>query len=187
MDKKIEFIYDSIHDIQSTIRAIDTKVAALLVILSIPLTNVGTIINDLNKFLSKDYGVFKWILILTFAVSWVVSLIAAARAISAIDKPSNHVVNSKKLRNTYYGGGLYKMEFLDVFFNRDSLKAFKDVDSYYDDFPEQDLDIAKELIFEQMKLVYIRDIKICRFNFSIQATYLAFALGLTIYLVSKFM
>lgn len=187
MDRKIEFIYDSIHDIQSTIRAIDTKVAALLVVLSIPLTNVGTIVNDLSKFLSKDYGVFKWILVVVFAVSWVLSLIAAARAISAIDKPSIQIVNSKKFKNTYYGGELYKMEFLDIFFNRDSLKAFKDVDSYYDDFPEQDLDIAKGLIFEQMKLVYIRDIKICRFNFSIQATYLAFTLGLTMYLVSKFM
>lgn len=187
MDRKIEFLYDSIHDIQSTIRAIDTKVATLLLVLSIPLTNVETIVNHLDKFLSKGYGIFGWILVVIFAISWALSLIAAARAISAIDKPLNHIINSERFKNTYYGGGLYKMGFLDIFLNRDSLKASKDVNSYYRDFPEQDLDTAKELIFEQMKLVYIRDIKICRFNFSIQATYSGFALGLTMYLVSKFM
>ena len=187
MDKKIEFIYDSIHDIQSTIRAVDTKVATLLIVISIPLTNIGKIVNHLENLLFKGYRIFGWILVVVFVLSWILSLVAAVRAITAIDDPLKHINNSSRFKGAYYGGKLYKMGFIDVFLNRDILKASKDVDGHYVDFPEQDIDIAKELIFEQMKLAYIRDIKICRFNFSIQATYLWFSFGLIIYFCSRFM
>lgn len=186
MDKKIEFIYDSIHDIQSTIRAIDTKIATLLIVTGIPLANLEKIINYLGKFLYKVAPVLGYTLIFFLVLSWILSFAAALRAISAIDNPLKHIINSERFKGVYYSGNLYKTGFLDVFFNRDVLKTSKNVDDHYQDFPEQDIDIVKELIFEQMKLAYIRDIKICRFNFSIKATYFWFVISLIIYFWSKF-
>ena len=165
MDKKIEFIYDSIHDIQSTIRAVDTKVATLLIVISIPIANIGEIADYLENFLSKRCDVFGWTLVAVFA----------------------HVANSEQLKGVYYGSDLYKINILDIFFNRDVLKTSKSVDIYYEDFPGENIDIAKELIFEQMKLTYIRDIKIYRFNFSIRATYFWFTFGFIIYFISRYM
>lgn len=187
MTEKLQFIRDSILDIQSTIRVIDTKIAVLLVILLSPLSNLGSISTHIESFVTKFPDCFDWFIVLIFIISWVLSVIAAIRVISSIDNPASHIVNNDKYSGVFYSGGLYSAGILDVFFNRLILKASKDVDRHLTTFPDSDESIEKELVFEQMKLVYIRDLKLCRLSFSISATFIWLPVGLFIYSYSRFL
>lgn len=184
MDRKIEFVYDSIHDIQSTVRAIDTKIATILVVIVIPLTSLGEIVGRIDTLWTNKNILFNWIIVILFGLFWILSFILASLAIAAIENPSKHVRDINNPSNIYYGEGLYKKDLRDVFLNRSNLKSIKNVDAHYADFPDNDEDIVKELVFEQMKLIYIRELKIIRFNYSLYATYIWFTFGLIIYFLS---
>lgn len=154
MKNKISFIKDSILDIQETIRAIDTKIAALLVILCVPFTMLGNISSHIEHIIKNGYK-YSIVIIIIFILSWAFSLVSIIRAVSAIDNPSNHIINSSSFKGIYYGKYLFTTSILDVFFNRDVLKASKDVLTHYADFSDNETEIAKELILEQMKLIYV--------------------------------
>lgn len=186
MSDKLQFIRDSILDVQATIRVTDTKIAVLIVILLAPLSNLGRISAHIDNFIIKFPSNWELLIVLLFVVSWGAAIVAAIRVISAIDNPAAHIINNDLCSGSYYSGGLYTPGITDVFTNREILKASKDVDSHLLTFPNNIEEIEKELVFEQMKLVYIRDIKFCRLSFSIQATYIWMVLGMFIYIYSKY-
>ncbi len=186
MDEKINFIKSSISDIQATIRAIDTKIGFALLIVLFPLTNLGKVQWHLINISNKNPKLLFTFLSLLFCLLWLASLVGLIRAISAIDNPTKHIINNSKFSGTYYAGGVYTFGLSDVFSNRDVIKASIDVDSFFSKIPAEKGAIAKELSFEQLKLVYIRDIKIKRLNFSLFATYIWLTIGLLIYCCSKF-
>ncbi len=186
MDNTVSFMRDSILDIQSTIRALDTKVAALLVVLLAPLSNLGKIINHVDNYLIKYPDNWHLVVVMFFAVSWALALIASIRVISAIDNPAGHIINADEYSGVYYSGGLFNPSIIDVFFNSSTLKASRDVESHLAIFPNDETSVKQELAFEQLKLVYIRDIKLVRFKFSLHAIYVWMTLGLFIYLLSRF-
>lgn len=113
------------------------------------------------------------------------ALFSAIKSITAIDNPSNHIINASDFKGIYYSGYLFETNYSDIFLNREELKSSKDVLTHYADFSNDAEEIARELAFEQMKLIYIRDIKICRFNFSIVATLSCLITGFFIYMYSK--
>jgi len=185
MDSTAEFIKEAILDIQTTIRAIDTKIAALLTTLIVPFTFLGRIWSHLSYICTLEQKTLGVALFFSFFIVWALSIFSLARGLSAIDNPANHIVNSSKHKGLFYGGGLFEFSLIDSFINRKVIKASKDVKSHLADLPSSQDEINEELAFEQMKLIYIRDIKIYRFKTGFNLACIWLTLGVSIFLISK--
>lgn len=186
MNDKINFISLSIADIQSTIRAVDTKIGILIVFICFPLTNLSKIFSNIANTVTDKPVWFIYIIVAGFTVSWICSIMVSIRAISAIDNPSTHIINSSDCNGSFYGGYLYSPSIIDAVFNRDRLKASKDVVSQCELIPDDINIIEKELVFEQMKLIYIREIKLNRLKWSLRFTFTWLSSGLLLYLISHY-
>lgn len=187
MPSKLDFISAAISDTQATIRAIDVKIAALLVGVLAPLANTNRVFAHINHFCLQSPRWIFMAIVVSFLLSWLLALAALVRAISAIDNPSDHIINTKKCKGTYYAGGLYTLNFTDAFFNRDIIKASKDPQSFAMELPSNDDEIEIELVFEQMKLVYIREAKLNRLKWGLHFSQIFLVLGIFIFLSSKYL
>lgn len=186
MDKKADFIAAAILDTQATIRAVDVKVAAFLVAILSPLGNVNRIFAHLGHFGNQSPRWIFLFIVVAFLVTWVFALVALVRAIGAIDNPSRHIINSSSLKGSFYAGGLYKLGIVDVFLNREIIKASTDPMTFAAQIPGTSAEMEVELVFEQMKLVYIRDIKFNRLNWGMRFSLAWLVLGIGIFVFSKY-
>ena len=187
MPNRIDFLYAAITDIQSTIRAIDVKVAAILVGVLAPLANTNRIFAHLGHFGFQSPRWLFMALVVSFLLTWVLALTALVRSIGAIHNPSQHIINTSNCKGTFYGGGLYTLSIIDVFLNRSIIKASKDPQSFAAQLPTNDTEIEVELVFEQLKLAYIRDMKLNRLNWGLRFSQFWLVLGVGIYLSSKYL
>lgn len=182
MDNKIHFIAAAIQDCQATIRATDVKVGALLAGLLLPFSQISHIWNYLEKLaVLINTQVFT----IVFFFVWFVAIFSLVRTISAIDNPASHIVNENMCKGTFYGAKLYKLCFLDSFFNRNVVKANKDIISFTSIYPSLEDDIELELSFEHMKLIYIREIKLYRLKFALRLSVIWFVLGVCAFIYCK--
>lgn len=186
MHDKINFISLSITDIQSTIRAVDTKIGILIVFICIPLASISKVFISIDTALEQNPAWFTYILVATFSLSWLLSIIISIRAVSAIDNPSNHIINNSDCKGSFYGDYLYNPGILDTVLNRDVLKANKDLVSHYNLIPDEAIKISNELTFEQMKLIYIREIKFIRLKWSLRFTFAWCVSGLLLFLLYRY-
>ncbi len=182
---KINFIYSAISDTQSTIRAIDVKVAALLTGVLIPLSSVGKIWAHFINVNSK-LG-FEWSFLIGgfFLLLWGMAALSLVFTLSAIDNPSKHLIGYSKCKGGFYGGGVFDFGLADVFLNRSIVKARHTVEKFSERYPLNESDVVAELTLEHMKLIYIRDAKLNRFNWAVKISILWVALGVGIYVFSK--
>jgi hypothetical protein len=185
-----EYLISSIVDIQGTIRALDSKVGIIFVILSIPFGSIGKIYNTCKILLlsgskAAPYFNIHLFLIFIFLILWILAFICAVRAVISIENPSEHIVNSGDYTGFFYCGGMYQFGLLDSFFNRKNIKAVKDVKKHVDSLPISQQQINEELAFEQMKLAYIRDVKSIRQKWAYRFTILWLLDGCTIYFLSR--
>ncbi|MBI6550760.1 hypothetical protein [Xenorhabdus lircayensis] len=181
MDNKAHFIFAAIQDCQATIRATDIKVGALLAGLLLPFSQISHIwryLNEVSLLLESQ------IITIIFFVLWFTAVSALIRTISAIDNPAAHIVNENTCKGSFYGVGLYRFGILDSLLNRSIIKANKDISNFVLAYPSSNDEIEQELSFEHMKLIYIRDIKLHRLNFSLKISvlWLIFGLGLFLYI-----
>lgn len=179
MDNKAQFIAAAIQDSQATIRATDVKVGALLTGLLLPFTQISQIWKNFGE-LASLLG-HQTVTIVFFAL-WITAIFTLVRTISAIDNPANHIVNENICKGSFYSGGLYTFAILDFFLNRSIIKANKDITNFALTYPCSVEKIEQELSFEHMKLVYIREIKLHRLNFSLKISMLWFAFGFCAFL-----
>ena len=171
MNDKIFFILAAINDTQATIRAIDVKVGTLLAGLLLPLVVKGEIFNYLIKIsniISHSFGI-SISLLLIFV--WFTTVFILVRTISAIDNPAKHIVDSKNFKGSFYGTGCYHFSVIDMFLNREAIKAEKSVIDLSADYPSGLEDIVNELAFEHLQLVYIRDIKFYRLKIAFRLSF----------------
>ena len=185
MDSPTQFIRDSILDIQATIRALDSKVGILLVILLAPLSSLGKISSHAANYLDKYSEMYSYLLVGLFFSCWLISMISILRALNIINDPAKYI-DSNGCKGSFYSGGLYEFEIIDVFMNRGTLNNTIDVNGQMLVLPQDEDAVKKELVFEQIKLVYIRDIKILRLKFGQYAAYVWLISGLVIYFFSRF-
>jgi len=158
MDDKNKFLYASLADLQSSIRAIDTKVSYLLIILIIPLTTPGKIYNSIEVVIkSETLELLSVCLVVLFIVSWILGFWCVLRTIIAIDNPKNHI-SGELPKSTFYPANLFKHTILGVLFNKKTISSL-DYGEYYDSISEDKNEIAKQLSFEQMKIMYILSLK----------------------------
>lgn len=183
MDNKAQFIMAAIEDCQATIRATDVKVGALLAGLLLPFSQISHIwkyLTQLSEMIESQNVTF------VFFFLWFTAICVLIRTISAIDNPADHIVNGNTCKGSFYSGGLYRFGFLDSLLNREVIKADKDVANFSLSYPNSPDEIELELSFEHMKLIYIREIKLHRLNFSLKvsAFWFVFGVGAFIYLKS---
>lgn len=184
---KIAFIQSAITDIQATIRAYDVKVGALLVLVLAPFPHISKVFYHIDKLCCIHPKFIFIVLSVVFFLSWFLALASLVRAISALDNPACHIINSHIHKGVFYGGGLYKFGLWDVLFNREVIKANRDVTTFSKDIPSSEEDIVLELTFEQMKVIYIRDIKANRLKWGIRFATAWLILGMCIFLTSRYL
>ncbi len=182
MNDRISFIMAAINDAQATIRATDVKVGAILAGLLLPLSYLGAIWDYALSDYTPGWLLF---LICIFSILWMVSIIVLVRTISAVGNPSANISGAKFCNGSFYGGGMYKFTLTNALLNSDSNKSKKDVATFSNDYPISQNDIYLALSFEHMKLIYIRDIKLYRLDFSLKTSVAFVFLGICIYLLTK--
>lgn len=165
--ERTEFLYSAIIDAQGVIRAADSKIGLLLIMLAIPFTKLGviyvkcmTLLNTENRCLAECSSV----LVFIFGCLWLLSFLIAMKAIIAIDDPSRHIDGTKP-SGIFYSGGLFAPTFLDAFLNR-PIMAKMQLQQQMNKVPTTLDDVHKELIFEHAKLVYIRSMKLNRLKYA---------------------
>lgn len=164
---KITFLYAAIADAQGTIRATDPKIAALMVILSIPLTKLGSIYRDCHDLIRNENACVSYmafLLTIIFGFLWVLSYWSALRALNPVDNPTDHIDGSKPT-GVFYSGGLFQPGFWAASF-KCFTRSKQQIQHQLDQIPNSSEDLVKELTFEHMKLVYIRTIKMKRLGYA---------------------
>lgn len=162
-DRKLEYLYASLSDIQSTIRAIDTKVSYLLVILFIPLTKLRSIYITLRGLLTHDAPFLSFVsglLSFIFISVWIIGLWCALRTIIAIDDPRRHI-DGDRPESQFYPAHLFHHGFWSTMGITRSSSTVQ-FNSHYASIPSETDEIAKQLTLEQMKTMYIASIKLKR-------------------------
>lgn len=182
--EKMTFLYQSISDLQGTIRAIDTKLGIVFVILSLPFSTIGSIYGRFRSISEICTGLrmyFAYATFVAFAVLWFMAFVIALRGLIGIDNPTCHIYGSDAT-GVFYSAGLFSHRFSDAFFNRASLRSTRCVEAHLSLIPTSEEALLGELAFEQMKLAYIRDIKQLRHRWSFRLTFFWLLLGLGVYL-----
>lgn len=186
-DNKVLFMLAAVGDIQATIRAIDVKAGALLTALLLPLASLGKIWNHLTAISASFHDFVGIIFGSLFFLLWLCVLFILVKIISPLDNPSCHVTNTNSCTGVFYSGHLYGgiFSFADYFFNGRIICASKSTSEFLEELPVSDDLLIKELAFEQMKLVYIRDIKLFRLNMALTLAGLWLLVSVVVYLFSK--
>lgn len=161
MDKST-FLQSAIQDTQQNIRAIDFKIGALLAGCIVPFPQIRTIYEFLN---SNGLWWQQGLAWLIFAI-WLIAVLILLAALSAIDNPSKHINDGYAQKGTYYGGGTFRFNLINGFFRTD-IRANQTVLNYSTDLDDPNFPFIKELVFEHLKLIYIRDLKLYRLKFAV--------------------
>ena len=167
---KINFLSISINDTQSIIKALDTKMGFLIALLSLPFTNLHKIISHLYLFVqcgsTNATIVWSYVIIIIFTLLWLLAFYISVRGILAIGNPSNNVNNDLSANGSFYSGYLFRYSLKDGLIHNRSNIATKKLSEQIKLIPEAEENIIIELTYEQMKLAYIRDVKIHRLHSS---------------------
>lgn len=185
MNDRATFLAGSLADMQATIRAVDVKVAALIVCLLAPLQNVHRVFKHLAHF--TDWSI-RWpamIVVILFLLTWVVAFVALVRAIAAVGNPAAHIRGAQGANGAFFLPAQFNFSRLHAVRNPRDLLSRQALADVHNNLPA-DADIEAVLVFEQMKLAYIRDLKLFRLDWGLKLSLLWLLLGILIYIGSKF-
>ncbi len=156
MKKEIaHFLYQSIADTQSTIRATDVKLGFLFVVYLAPLVEFNGIYKVFLTFDSANC-IYKQISLLIFA-AWVSGLYSLFLALNSISNPNSTELQINS-HGRFYNGDLYEVRVIDYVGNFGKKSKIK-IDNFISSLPDSEEKIIEELSLEIFKLTYIRDIK----------------------------
>lgn len=185
MHDRATFLAGSLTDMQATIRAIDVKVAALIVCLLAPLQNVNRVFKHLTHFTEWSIRWPAMIVIALFLLTWVIAFAALVRAIAAVGNPAAHIKGAQGANGAFFLPGQFKFSRLHAIRNPRALLSRDALADVHSNLPS-DSDVEAVLVFEQMKLAYIRDLKLFRLDWGLKLSLLWLLLGILIYIGSKF-
>lgn len=186
MHNRAEFLAAAVSEAQTTIRAIDVKVSALLIAVLVPVPLLGSISHCLaGIYMHWPYKV-TIAMLAVFSISWIFAVFCYVRAIGAIDSPASHVLNNQDQSGGLYSPGLFKLSWLDTFLNRSNLQSSIDSVDHLSAMPSGIASIEKELAFEHLKLAYIRDIKLQRLKWGVRLSAISVLIGVGLFVLSQF-
>ena len=171
---KKEFLYNAIQDTVSTIRAVDTKLHIVLGLYLIPLVMSDKVFNAISNWnKAQDWSDLCFLQIATVILAlvslylWITGVVSSLLGIIAKSNPADAIEGEKPAGTFYWVGKLVKA-------GRFRSKIETTLTDYISKLPESESDVVNELAFEQMKLAYIREVKIKRHRI---AAYIAMAWG----------
>jgi len=167
MTDRAEFLYNSLNDIQGTIRAIDAKFFGIFAILLLPLTELEEI-SESFKFLYNVHPSLTLFFCGLLIICWALGIVVCLMGIYAIGNPKNRLKENKALtvKGLFYQPTLFNVTMLNQFFPW-CITSKETLENLVKEFDVDDKAIFNELVFEQAKLVYIRDLKMSRQQLSI--------------------
>lgn len=173
MSHKLTFLYNAVSDVQATIRATDVKLGFLFVIVFAPIAASSVI----AQFLSGNLEGYCLVKAAAFVIGllWALSVVALFAAVGAVSPPASHVKGAPKT-GIYHGAGFFTLGLIDVFFNF-PIKSKYSIAEVHSIVPSEEQGLESELVYELLKVSYIRDVKIYRFMFSLRCTFLWVALA----------
>ncbi|WP_419147313.1 hypothetical protein [Pseudoalteromonas 'SMAR'] len=153
-EKATSYLYQSVTDIQNTIRAFDVKLGFLFMVIFLPLVGLKDLVPLLQVLIDKSLYI---VLLSASFVSWLFALYFLFLGVRPINNPKEYIKGDTP-KGTFYAGGLYTFKKIDYFLNF-PIKTNNDMENFIKLLPQSDDDIHKELVFEIHKLAYIRDVK----------------------------
>ena len=161
-----EFLYAAISDTQETIRAIDSKIEMLLLFLVIPMTGMPALFSQAKSLWVAHHSCSAHAAILltsvAFVATWYLAFFCAFRTLSSISNPAEHLKTPCGAKGTFYRGGEYPIGIVDAFLNRGSVISKNTPAEVISALPNDGESLMLELAAEQLKVIYIRDVKIAR-------------------------
>lgn len=182
MKEKIDFLKSSINDIQGTIRLIDAKIIALLFIILMPITQIKLIFASIE--LVYSYNFFIGLAVsLIMIVTWISSLTFSLLTIIGVRNPKENIPNNTNYKGLYFGDNLFKLSYKNLVANNKA-KIETSVEDYLKKFEGNDDTILfNELVYEQVKLSFIRDVKMLRQKIAFISLYITTIVTISIILV----
>lgn len=174
-EKILNFLYQSINDIQGTIRAVDIKLGFVFALTFAPLVGIPEIIKIYSNLFKNDgFGIINFIATLS-AISWALSAFILFNAVAAISDPRKYIKSSTQ-SGCFYGGGRFPITWKDTLCNT-PVESKYTIEEEIKILPKSEEFLIKELMFEKLKLSYIRDIKIKRCHYCLELTFTWIVLG----------
>jgi hypothetical protein len=182
-EKKIQFLYQSIADTQSTIRAIDVKLGFLFVVIFLPVAAISQIFEVYN--IISEICLYNF-LSLTVLGFYLLSFYFLYKGLISI-KPSSAALRQVGVmtENAFYNGDLFSFGFTDVFCNTEKIPN-KNLKTKCSELPSNQEQMIESLMFEVIKLTYIRELKLKRSTWCMSCTFLFIFFGAVIWLVTEF-
>lgn len=175
MDVKINFLYQSISDIQSTIRAIDIKLGFLFAIIFSPVLGVPQVASMYEKLFMNEEPLFIQFFAVAVLIIWVFSLYVIFISLVAISNPISHVLRPHS-SGIFFSGNQFNISWRDYIYNS-KISSVDTIAEHMDLLPNTYESLISELVFEKLKLAYIRDIKLIRSRFCFQLVFAWIVLG----------
>lgn len=182
---KETLLLESIKDIQSTIRALDVKTGFLFVFLCIPFSRIEAISPAFLILIQKNI-LFTLVIILFFII-WGFALFILFMAVSPQNNPADSVdFNgiSKQPKGFLFGGYLFQiispMKYLNSSAMPDKKNSLVDEITYFKNLTEDEY--IEELMFERLKLITIRNLKLQRISICIKSIFLLIVMTAVIWI-----
>jgi hypothetical protein len=178
------YLYQSIVDVQGTIRQLDLKANAILVFLTLLLT----VTNHLGSAVSCVLNSHPWWIGGVFAIgipaTWFIAIFFCYRVLTAVLNPSEKISGAERPPGTFFGASQFKFNTITALFWKGFPKIKPALEGFYRELPASNSAVSKELAFEQLKLFYIRDIKALRLRFAFQAAFCCLTLSAIVWLLA---
>jgi hypothetical protein len=176
-NNQIDFLYQSITDAQNTIRAIDTKLGFILILILLPISATPKIYDVYGTIkLLAIYNLLSFLIL----ILWILAVILLYKALMPIEISS---VKKDKSCHSFYNSDIYKLTLRRLFCDY-NVKPLKTIDYKINCLPKEKNEIISALMHETYKLTYIRDAKILRSKWCIRFTLSFILLGTTIWTLS---
>lgn len=159
---RIEFLRASIVDVQGTIRALDAKAGWFLALLLLPLLPRSSLPTMLDTLHNQNILVY-WMLTLP----WMLATTLSFLVLGAISNPAVHIPHDGPT-GSFYGGTLFALRWPDLTPWSHS-QATKSAEQWMAALPRNPEHEARELAFEQMKLIFVRETKLLRLKWAFRS------------------
>jgi hypothetical protein len=168
-----QFLIASVNDIQATIRAIDLKANALMLTLAVLIGNFDKIGGVISALLGRPHDAIFYVsvsIVVLLAAAVALSVWLSLWALSANYDPTSHVEpEPAHTRDAFFIAQRYRFSWTSVIFHGKPHRVAEKpaVSAQRRHVPSSLEDATHQLVTEQLKLAYIRDLKMRRINASI--------------------
>ena len=158
---RTDLLYNSIEDLEGTIRAVDSKISYLLVVLFLPVTQFSLVRSGIRSIFARSLAteIVSLSLAALAAMLWAASAYFSARALMPADAP-DVLGDEHETMSCFYPRHLFNLSARVVVLGGG--KCERALSDHVDSLPEEEDQLVRALSCEQIKLMYIASLKSMR-------------------------